>query len=31
MIMLGNAVFSTADFSGATRTRLVRHRVEVLP
>ena len=30
MIMLGNAVFSTADFEGATRTRLVKHRVDLV-
>ena len=30
MIMLGNAVFSTAAFDGATETRLTRHRVRVL-
>lgn len=30
MIMLGNAVFSTVDFEGATRTRLMRHSVQTL-
>ena len=30
MIMLGNAVFSTAEFDGANETRLARDRVRVL-
>ena len=30
MIMLGNAVFSTVGFDGASETRLVRHRVRVV-
>ena len=30
MIMLGNAVFATAAFEGATQTRLTRHRVRVV-
>ena len=29
MIMLGNAVFSTVAFEGATRTRLTSHKVDV--
>ena len=30
MIMLGNAVFSTVAFDGATETRLAKHRVRVV-
>ena len=30
MIMLGNAVFSTVAFEGASKTRLARHRVRVV-
>ena len=30
MIMLGNAVFSTVAFEGASETRLAKHRVRVL-
>jgi len=30
MIMLGNAVFSTVAFEGATKTRLTRHKVSVV-
>ena len=30
MIMLGNAVFSTVAFAGATETRLAKHRVRVV-
>ena len=30
MIMLGNAVFATVAFEGATETRLTRHRVRVV-
>ena len=30
MIMLGNAVFSTIAFEGASETRLVKHRVRVV-
>ena len=31
MIMLGNAVFSTTDFTGAIETRLTRQRGRLLP
>ena len=30
MIMLGNAVFATVEFEGASETRLARHRVRVV-
>ena len=30
MIMLGNAVFATVAFEGASETRLTRHRVRVV-